>query len=164
MTAQTRSPFAEDATAFGEQLRQTAAQATEQARQTISTAQEQFQQSLSQAHQAQRDVAGVLVRLSEQNSKLAGAAFSSFWDASLSMLKVAAWGQEQVERGVRHLIDQGRLTREEGAEIVREATEQARRHQAELVRLAQESLRTSLESFPTTGGGAAPKGEEKPGK
>jgi polyhydroxyalkanoate synthesis regulator phasin len=162
MTTQTRSPIAEDVTAFGEQLRKTAAQATEQARQTIGAAQEQFQQSVSQAQRAQRDVTGVLVRLSEQNSKLAGAAFSTFWDASLSMLKMATWGQEQVERGVRHMIDQGRLTREEGAEIVREAGEQARRHQAELVRLAQESLRTSLEVFPTAG--AAPKSDEKPGK
>src|SRR5262249_31805682 len=80
MTAQTGSPIAGDVTAFGEQLRKTAAQATEQARQTISTAQEQFQQSVSQAQQSQRDVIGALARLSEQNSRLAGAAFSSFWD------------------------------------------------------------------------------------
>lgn len=164
MTAQTRNPMAEDMAAFGEQLRKTAAQATEQARQTINTAQEQFQQSVSQAQQSHRDLTGVLARLNEQNSRLAGAAFSSFCDASLSMLKMATWGQDQVERGVRHLIDQGRLSREEGAELVRESTEQVRKHQAELVRLAQESLRTSLEVFPTTGAGTAPRGEEKPSK
>jgi len=164
MTAQTRCPIADDVTAFGEQLRKTAAQATEQARETISTVQEQFQQSVSQAQQTQQDVTGVLVRLSEQNARLAGAAFSSYWDASLSVLKLATWGQEQVEREVRHLMDQGRVTREEGAEIVREAGENARRHQTELVRLAQESLRVSLEVFPTVGAAAPPKREEKPGK
>lgn len=164
MSAQTRSPMAEDMATFGEQLRKTAAQATEQARETFGTAQEQFKHNLSQAQQAQRDLAGAIVRLSEQNSRLAGAAFSTFWDASIAALKLATWGQEQFERGVRQIIEQGRVSREEGVEVLREATEQARRHQTELYRLAQESLRTSLEAIPTAGVGAASKGEEKPGK
>lgn len=162
MPAQTNSPIAEEMGALGEQLRKTAVQATEQARQTISDAQQQFQRNLSQAQQAQGDLANVVARINEQNSRLVSAAFSSFWDASLSMLKLSTWGQEQVGSGVQQMIEQGRLTREEGTRILREAAEQTRQHQAEMVRLAQESLRTSLEAFSSIG--TPPQGAEKIGR
>ena len=41
-------------------------------------------------------------------------------------------------------MDQGRISREEGLKLVREAGEQVRQQQAELYRLAQEQLTATL--------------------
>jgi hypothetical protein len=114
----------------------------------VAAAQEQLQQGVTQAQQAQGDLTQALLRLSEQNGRLVTAAVGGFWEASLATLTMAAWGQEQVERTTRQLMEQGRLTREEGAALLRDAAEQAQRQQAELARLAQESLRASLAAMP----------------
>jgi len=141
------SQVIENITAINDEIRKTAAAATEQVRQTVSSAQEKFEQNLSQTQQAQSDLAKTLLKLNEQNAELASAAFTGFWDASLAALNIATWGQEQIERNVRQLVEQGRLTREEGSALLRDAAEQAQRRQAELYRLAQESVRTGLEGF-----------------
>lgn len=153
MATRTTSQMTEDMTAAAEQVRKTAAAATEQARQTVSAAQDQLHQSLSQAQQVQGDLAQMMVRISEQNSKLVGAAFTGFWDASLSMLTMAAWGQDQVERSARQLMDQGHISRDEGATMIREAGERVRQQQAELYRLAQEQLTATLDAARYTGVG-----------
>jgi DNA-nicking Smr family endonuclease len=164
MATQTRTQMMDDVAAVSEQFRKTAEAATEQARQTMNSAREQLQQNLTQAQQVQSDVTRLITRLNEQNSQFVSAAFTSFWDASVAMLNMAAWGQEQVERSVHQMIEQGRLSREQGTALLRDAAEQARRNQTELYRLAQESLRTGLEGIPTVGVGAAMRGEDKLGK
>jgi hypothetical protein len=151
MATRTHGQMTEDMAAAAEQVRKTAAAATEQARQTMSAAQEQWQSTLSQSQQAQADLIETMAQLSEQNSKLVRAAFAGFWDASLSMLNMASWGQEQIDRSVRQLMDQGRISREEGLTLVREAGEQARKHQAELVRLAQDQLTATLHAARVAG-------------
>ena len=144
MTTQRRSEMIDDMTTFNEQLRKTAETVTQQARQSMSTAQEQLKQSLTDAQQAQSDMARMLVRLNEQNGQIVTTTLASLWDASLSLLKLTTWQQEQTEYTVRQLLDRGAQVREEGAGILRDAAEQARQHQAELCRLAQESLRVGL--------------------
>jgi len=44
-------------------------------------------------------------------------------------------------------MDQGRVGREEGARLLRDLVEQAKRNQAELQRLIQESVRASLQVY-----------------
>ncbi|MCC6629142.1 MAG: hypothetical protein IT340_17270 [Chloroflexi bacterium] len=146
MATRTHGQMTEDMAAAAEHVRKTAAAATEQARQTMSEAQEQWHSTLTQSQQAQTDLSEAVAQLSEQNSKLVRAAFGGFWDASLSMLNMASWSQEQIDRSVRQLMDQGRISREEGLALVREAGEQARTQQAELVRLAQEQLAAALQA------------------
>lgn len=144
MTAQRRSEVMDDVSAFNDQLRKTAETVTQQARQSMSVAQEQLKQSLTEAQQAQSDVARMLVRLNEQGSQMMTTALASAWDASLSLLKLATWEQEQAENTVRQLLDRGAQVREDGAALLRDTTEQARQHQTEWCRLAQEGLRVSL--------------------
>jgi polyhydroxyalkanoate synthesis regulator phasin len=162
MATQTRTQAMEDMTAVSEQFRKTAEAATEQARQTVNSAQEQFQRNLTQAQQLQSDVTQLVVRLNEQNGQFVATAVSSFWDASMALLNVATWGQEQIERGVHQLLEQGRQSREQGTAILRDAAEQARRNQDKLYHLAQESLRTGLEGVPRYG--PAPRAEERPAR
>jgi hypothetical protein len=134
----------EDMAAAADQVRKTAAAATEQARQTVAAAQEQWQSTLTQTQQAQGDLVQTVAKLSEQNSQLVTAAFAGFWDASLSMLNMANWGQDQIDKSVRQWMDQGRISREEGLKLVREAGEKMRQQQADLYRQAQEQLTATL--------------------
>src|SRR5947207_478039 len=111
------SAVAEDVEVVNEQFRKTASAVAEQTRQAVNSVQEQFQQNLNQAQQAQSDLARKAVRLNEQNSQLFSAAFAGFWDTSTAALKLAAWGQEQVERGARELLEQRRVSRAEGVAL-----------------------------------------------
>lgn len=144
MTGQTRSEIREDLAALGEQARKNAEAVAEQTRKTMSAAQERMQENLNRAQQAQSEWAKMMFRLSDQNGQLATAAFSSMWDASLAMFKLATWGQEQTERTLNRLIDQNRQARDEGIALFNETASLARHNQAEVLRLTQEALKLGV--------------------
>jgi phage-related tail protein len=141
MSTQTRSEVIDNVATLNEQFRKITEATTEQTRQTLHAAQEQWQQNLTRAQQAQSDFAPMMVRLNEQNAQLVTAAFNSLWDYWTSVGKLAAWGEEQTERFVAQMMEQGKRIREEGTALLRDTAEHVRQDQAELYRLAQESLR-----------------------
>jgi hypothetical protein len=133
-----------DAAALGDNFRKTVQAAGEQARGTMTVAQEQLRHDLTTAQQMQGDVAGMVLSANEQGSQFMTAFISSFWDASFSMLSMATWGQEQTESVLLQAVEREKRAREEGTALLRDVAEQARRHQTELFRLAQESLRVGV--------------------
>ncbi len=71
-------------------------------------------------------------------------AFDALWNAWYTALGGAIWAQDQAERMVRLMLDQGRVTREEGRKMMDELVDQVRRNQSEMQRLAQEAVRSSM--------------------
>lgn len=144
MSTQTRNEIRDDVAAIGEQFRKTTEAAAEQTRKTLGATQERIQENLSRAQQVQNDWARMLFRLSEQSGHIATAAVTSLWDTSLNSLKLAVWGEEQLERTLLRSVEQHRHTREEGVALLKETADQALHNQAELYRLAQETLNVGL--------------------
>ena len=130
-----------------DQFRQNTAEVGEQFRQGVAFAQDQAQRLAGQAQQAQGAVAEGAQRLSEQGGQIAASTFNTAWDSYLATLGMVSWSQDQAEQVMRQLIEQGRIGRDEGLRLVRDLGEQARRNQAELQRLIQEGVRTSLQTW-----------------
>lgn len=129
-------------------------------RETLAAGQDQLEQITAQARQATREgftvaqqtgqaVAQGAERLSEQGGRVATTALDTGWDSWLALLGTVSWSQDQVERSLRQMMDQGRMSREEGTRLLRDLVEQAKRNQGELQRLIQESVRAGLQGFQT---------------
>jgi polyhydroxyalkanoate synthesis regulator phasin len=141
-----------------DQIEQIAAQARQAGREATQATQETIERAGAQARQATREslqaaqqtgqiVAQNTERLSEQGGRVASTAFDTGWDTWLATLGAVTWTQDQAERTLRQMMDQGRVSREEGGRLLRDLVEQAKRNQAELQRLIQESVRASLQVY-----------------
>ncbi len=60
---------------------------------------------------------------------------------------MVSWTQDQAEKVTRQVMEQGRVSREEGLRLTRDLLEQVKRNQAELQRTIQEGVRASLQSY-----------------
>ena len=78
---------------------------------------------------------------------MATTAFGTAWDSWLATLGMVSWTQDQAEKVTRQVLEQGRVSREEGLRLTRDLFEQVKRNQAELQRMIQEGVRASLQSY-----------------
>ncbi|HEX2171665.1 MAG TPA: phasin family protein [Dehalococcoidia bacterium] len=82
--------------------------------------------------------------MNERRDDTSSRAFDALWNAWYTALGGALWAQDQAEKMVRLMLDQGRVTREESKRVMDDLVEQVRRNQSEMQRLAQEAVRSSL--------------------
>lgn len=68
----------------------------------------------------------------------------ALWNAWYTALGGALWAQDQAEKMVRIMLDQGRVTRDESRRVMDDLVQQVKQNQAEMQRLAQEAVRNSL--------------------
>ena len=129
------------------QVRQNVAAAQDQVERVTAQARQTTRESFQAAQQTQQEVAQNTERLTQQGGQVASTAFSNTWDSYLAMLGMFSWTQDQAEQTMRQLMDQGRVSREEGLRLLRDLSEQAKRNQGELQRMIQESVRASLQTF-----------------
>ncbi len=66
------------------------------------------------------------------------------WVQSVGTL---CWAQDQSEKLVRNLMDQGQVAREDGRQLASQMAEQAKANQAELQKFIHNSVALSLESM-----------------
>lgn len=82
--------------------------------------------------------------MNERREDPASRTFDAMWNTWYTALGGALWAQDQAEKMVRLMLDQGRVTREESKKVMDDLVEQVRKNQGEMQRLAQEAVRTSL--------------------
>lgn len=82
--------------------------------------------------------------MNERRDDTSGRGLDALWNAWYTALGGALWAQDQAEKMVRTMLDQGRVTREESRKVMDDLVEQIRRNQGEMQRLAQEAVRGSL--------------------
>jgi polyhydroxyalkanoate synthesis regulator phasin len=82
--------------------------------------------------------------MNERREDPTSRAFDAMWNAWYTALGGALWAQDQAEKMVRLMLDQGRVTREESKKVMDDLVDQVRRNQGEMQRLAQDAVRTSL--------------------
>ncbi len=133
------------------QMRRNTDVAQDQVERISAQARQATRESFQVAQQTTQDLAQSTERLTEQGGQVASTAFSNTWDSYLALVGAVSWSQDQTEQAVRQLLDQGRVSREEGLRLLRDLTEQAKRNQAELQRLIQESVRASLQAWRVPG-------------
>jgi polyhydroxyalkanoate synthesis regulator phasin len=63
-----------------------------------------------------------------------------FWDIYLSALGSMAWNQEQAENLFRKYLEQNKVARDEGAKLMEEFINQARKNQEQMQKMIQESV------------------------
>lgn len=68
----------------------------------------------------------------------------ALWNAWYTALGGALWAQDQAEKMVRIMLDQGRVSRDESRRVMDDLVQQVKQNQAEMQRLAQEAVRNSL--------------------
>lgn len=128
-------------------LKQNVAATQDQVEKVSAQARQATRESFQAAQQTQQTVAQGAERLSQQGGRVASTAFDTAWDSWLATLGMVSWSQDQTEKAMRQLMDQGRVSREEGARLLRDLGEQAKRNQTELQRMIQEGVRASLQAF-----------------
>lgn len=82
--------------------------------------------------------------MTERRDDPASRGVDALWNAWYTALGGAIWAQDQAEKMVRLMIDQGRVTREEGKKMMDDLVSQVRHNQGEMQRLAQEAVRSTL--------------------
>ena len=82
--------------------------------------------------------------MAERRDDAAARSFDALWNAWYTAMGGALWAQDQAEKMVRLMIDQGRVTRDESRKMLDDLAAQVRQNQAEMQRLAQEAVRSTL--------------------
>lgn len=80
----------------------------------------------------------------EQFFKTTTEATEKTWDFWLTSVGMLTWGQEQTEKMVKTFIEQGKVNREEGKQILEELGAQVRKNQAELQKIVEEGVKSAL--------------------
>ena len=122
-----------------------------QRNETTTNMQDQARQNMAATRdtvgQVSQQAAITTERLSQQSGQMATTAVGTAWDSWLATLGMVSWTQDQAEKVTRQLMEQGRVSREEGLRLTRDLLEQVKRNQAELQRMIQEGVRVSLQSY-----------------
>jgi polyhydroxyalkanoate synthesis regulator phasin len=130
-----------------EQFRQNVAAAQDQVEKISAQARQATRETAQAAQQTQQALAQNTERLSQQGGQVAATAFDTAWETWMAALGMVSWTQDQAEQVARQLMEQGRISREEGTRLLRDLGQQAKRNQAELQSMIQESVRAGLQSF-----------------
>jgi polyhydroxyalkanoate synthesis regulator phasin len=70
--------------------------------------------------------------------------FMNYWMATLGTL---SWSQEQAENLAVKMIEQHRLTKDEGKRIMEEMVSQVRQNQEQLLKMIREGIQATFASF-----------------
>lgn len=130
-----------------DQVRQNMAATRATVEQVDAQARQATRESLVAVQQVSQQAAFTSERLSQQGGQMATTAFGAAWDSWLATLGMVSWTQDQAEKVTRQLMEQGRVSREEGLRLTRDLLEQVKRNQAELQRMIQEGVRVNLQSY-----------------
>ena len=82
--------------------------------------------------------------MAERRDDAATRSVDALWNAWYTAMGGALWAQDQAEKMLRLMLDQGRVTREESRRMLDQLAEQVRQNQAEMQRLAQEAVKSTL--------------------
>lgn len=129
------------------QFQQNVAAAQDQVEKVSARARQATRQTVDAVRQGQETAARTTERLTQQGNQVASTAFDAAWESWMAALGMISWSQDQAEQVARQLMEQGRISREEGRRLLQELGTQAKRNQEELQRMIQESVRASLQSF-----------------